>query len=64
MDVLFFLQFVGRSGDGFLIGIVVLPVADGNAQAPADAGDAVFFRMYRPIFLSTGCMDKTASAVT
>ena len=44
VDVLFFLQFVGRSGDGFLIGIVVLPVADGNAQAPADAGDAVLLQ--------------------
>ena len=44
MDVLFFLQFVGCGGDGVLIGFMVLPVADGNAQAPADAGNAVFLQ--------------------
>lgn len=49
-----FLQFVGRSGDGFLIGIVVLPVADGNAQAPADAGDAVLLEDVQADFLVDG----------
>ena len=42
VDVLCFLQLVSSSGNGVLIGFMVLPVADGNAQAPADAGDAVF----------------------